>query len=348
MFHRYRSISTIQPPKKKVNEVKQSVMRVSPTYMSDVKTSGTLMYDGTSNIKCIGKDGNEIQDFFKTSVVEWVVVEKVHGANFCIYYDGVDFKYFGRNGEIKPESLHRFFSADVAVEKNKQFIKAIYDCSPEPFYLYCELFGGLYKGTTAPDSYRVQKEVDYCPHNDLYAFDIWVPRLKRYARYDEFVKFMEAVKFPLYARALFRGSFSDAYAYSLKHLEMKSTIPPYFGLEPISSREGHVVKCTQPNELGNITMFKHKGVCFIDVDESKKPSTVDTPSVISELLPFITPARVTSAKSKHSPDVKFGVLLREICSDILEDAKNQGVQVEMKNVKKELEPMVKELIFKSK
>jgi len=55
---------------------------------------------------------------------EWVVEEKIHGSNLCIYYNGIEFKYAKKTAFIEEDE--NFYNCHKVVEDNKEAIIKLY------------------------------------------------------------------------------------------------------------------------------------------------------------------------------------------------------------------------------
>ena len=265
----------------------------------------------------------------KTFPGEFVVVEKVHGANFSFYCNSTnpdEVQVFNRTAQLDTlQKQKKFFNCVSVVEKIKPYLPTLYTYLGKPFTLYGELFGGLYNKTTEKGSFCVQRGVDYCPFNDFFAFDLKVGDYL--VDFDTFTKAMEACKFPLYAKPLFRGSFEDASKWSNEHKEDLSTIPSFYNLQPLSAREGHVLKQVSEKEVGKgFIMFKDKGQKFTDKNNTKGQNDKNE-DVYKEIQSYLTEARISSARSKSvdANEMKFGDLVREIYNDMVSDVLKDGL-----------------------
>lgn len=113
---------------------------------------------------------------------EWCVMEKIHGANTQLIYDGEldEFQYGKRTSFLTKND--NFFHLQDEIEPIKEKLKALYNYLKEEQYpylkavtIYGEIFGGSYpvQGIEIDhSSSRVQKEVLYHPSNKWKAFDI--------------------------------------------------------------------------------------------------------------------------------------------------------------------------------
>ena len=112
----------------------------------------------------------------------FVALEKAHGANFSLILDTETGNITAaRRGDALKQG-EKFHSAQKLVAAYSARLTAL--CSdlqvdspyitPEgsTIYLRCEVVGGMFQGKSAEGASRVQKEVEYCAHNDILAFGI--------------------------------------------------------------------------------------------------------------------------------------------------------------------------------
>ncbi len=108
---------------------------------------------------------------------EWVVLEKIHGANFALIL-GDELKAAKRTGLLAPGD--KFYNWENLVEKLKpQMLKlkaSLAAWKPSSlFTVYGEFFGGIYPHPDVPrisDVPHIQKGIFYSPDHHFYAFDI--------------------------------------------------------------------------------------------------------------------------------------------------------------------------------
>ncbi|MEM7040749.1 MAG: RNA ligase family protein, partial [Bacteroidota bacterium] len=185
--------------------------------------------------------------------VDFVVTEKIHGANFCIHRGPQGIHFAKRKALLTPED--DFFGYGHLREQLKATIKRLHaELAEYPaIAVYGELFGGAYPHRDVeadPRFTAVQSGVWYCPDLRFCAFDIAVTTskgLRHYLPFDRFTERCESVRL-LYTPALFRGRLGPALAFS--H-EFPTTLPKLFGLPPLPDNyaEGVVVKAAESRKL---------------------------------------------------------------------------------------------------
>ncbi|MDR3023749.1 RNA ligase, Rnl2 family [Chryseobacterium sp.] len=214
----------------------------------------------------IFKTYNSIENAYQTRVIEqirmqgfgdevFIVQEKVHGANFSFFTDGKEIKIAKRTAFIEKDE--KFFNAHQILERYRknvlevfQKVKTIHP-DVETVVIYGELFGGGYKHKEVEpvkDAVKVQKGIEYAPHNEFYAFDIKLNGIT-YLDTEVVNQIFEETGF-FYAKILFQGTLEDA----LKFPNVfNSKIPAWLGLPEMENNmcEGTIVKTLKTKYFGN-------------------------------------------------------------------------------------------------
>ncbi|GAB1540261.1 hypothetical protein NUACC21_29300 [Scytonema sp. NUACC21] len=192
---------------------------------------------------------------------DWVVTEKIHGANFCFITDGEVIRCANRKKFLDAgESFFNYQTLLPKLSHNVKRVFAIASLLPSQtaqrkhsqisrIFIYGELFGGTYPHPdVTPDlsAQPVQTGIYYSPSIEFCAFDIAieygadkVPRT--YLDYDEVMDILQEVGI-LYAIPLFRGKYTEAMAFPIG---FESTIPQLLNLPPLNQEnkaEGVVIK----------------------------------------------------------------------------------------------------------
>jgi Rnl2 family RNA ligase len=186
--------------------------------------------------------------FPKIGSMEFVVLEKAHGAHFSLQTDGKLVEAGKRNSTI-PEK-EEFFGHTVLIKKYSTGACAIFDRVCATFtkcvsiQIEGELIGGKYSHPNVQnfDIPRVQKGVEYCPGYELFVYDIkWFDGKKwTFIDYDICCELFKQNGF-YYATPLARGIFNEVVNYNPC---FQSLIPSLFGLPPLDKNyaEGVVIK----------------------------------------------------------------------------------------------------------
>ena len=149
---------------------------------------------------------------------EFIVQEKVHGANLSFITDGQTIQTAKRTSLL--EENEKFYNFQQVRDRYANQVLEAFNCikakNPEVEFItiYGELFGGTYPHADVEKvkgSVKVQKGIFYAPHNDFYVFDIRINN-DEYLSVDETTSLFEELGF-FYAKTLFRGELEACLAY---------------------------------------------------------------------------------------------------------------------------------------
>ena len=270
--------------------------------------------------------------------VEWVVTNKIHGANFSFYTDGVYIQCAAKNGIL--EEGDKFHNYPKLLDRYKELIievhKAISDSSDVPIHqvaLYGEYFGGTYSHPDVkriPNASKIQKGIQYCPDNDFYLIDIKVDG--RLMNYDAMADIAERFGF-LYAEPLCRGSLQQCLEYPN---DFQDPTYKFYGLPVIEGdnvTEGVVIRPVKPLffSMGDggfkRVILKNKNEKW--KEKASQTRKVKTPMELSDevrdqinnLSGLVTDNRLNNVLS-HLGEIEakdFGKLIKEFSMDVWED-----------------------------
>lgn len=295
----------------------------------------------------IFKTYNSIENAYQARVIEqirlqglgnevFIVQEKVHGANFSFFTDGKEIKIGKRTAFIEKDE--KFYNAHHILEHYRknvidlfQKVKAMYP-ETEAVVIYGELFGGGYEHqevTLAKNAVKVQKGIEYAPHNEFYGFDIKLNGTI-YLDTDLVNQIFEETGF-FYARILFQGSLEEA----LKFPNVfDSKIPGWLGLPEIENNmcEGTIVKTLKTRYFGNgaRVILKNKNEKWIEKSKMVKKDrsvqkqihfTETAQNIWDEIQNYVTLNRLNNVTSKigeFEPKMT-GRIIGLFAQDILED-----------------------------
>ncbi|HDN27009.1 MAG TPA: RNA ligase [Thioploca sp.] len=185
---------------------------------------------------------------------QWVVTEKVHGANFCFITDG-DVIQSAKRKRLLAEG-ETFFNHQIVLNKLQDKIQHAFllvkQTQPDVNYIaiYGELFGGGYPHPDVEADTTVQPiqtGVSYSPTIEFYAFDIAVEYdnhqavTRHYLDYDQAQSVFQQTDI-FHAVPLLVSTWNEACAYPVG---FDSTIPALLGLPPLPDQnpaEGIVIK----------------------------------------------------------------------------------------------------------
>ncbi|GAX42451.1 hypothetical protein NIES4075_34520 [Tolypothrix sp. NIES-4075] len=183
--------------------------------------------------------------------IDWVVTEKIHGANFCFVTDGQVIRCANRKKFL--DTNENFFDYQKLQSRLNDNIKRafIITQSKHPqisrIFIYGELFGGSYPHPdVTPDLsvQPVQTGIYYSPTIEFCAFDIAFESdgaTRTYLDYDKAIDILQSAGI-FYAVPLFIGRYNEAIAFEIN---FSSTIPPLLNLPPLhdeNKAEGIVIK----------------------------------------------------------------------------------------------------------
>lgn len=270
---------------------------------------------------------------------EFIVQEKVHGANFCFITDGDSIQVGKRSGLIRVDE--DFFNYQSILNRYESKVKNLFtdlknSHGIKTMILFGELFGGGYPHEDVQkdrNAKLVQRGVYYTPHNDFFAFDIYIDS-SDYMNVDLSNSLFAKHGF-IYAKTLFKGTLSECLEYNNKY---QTTIPVEFGLPSIDGNycEGNIIRSLKNLRLknGSRVIVKHKNEDWLEnntrVDKKLLSSIFNDGSNISaevlflqsEVYRFINENRLNNVISKiGNIDYKkdFGKVLGMFNKDVLED-----------------------------
>ncbi|UFH33403.1 RNA ligase, Rnl2 family [Chryseobacterium sp. C-71] len=327
----------------------------------------------------IFKTYNSIENAYQTRVIDqirlqgfgdevFIIQEKVHGANFSFITDGKEIKIAKRTAFIDKDE--KFYNAHQMLERYRKNVFDLFEkvktIHPdlETVVIYGELFGGGYKHKEVEpvkDAIKVQKGVEYAPHNEFYAFDIKLNGTT-YLDTDLVNQIFEETGF-FYAKILFQGTLEEA----LKFPNVfDSKIPAWLGLPEIENNmcEGTIVKTLKTKYFGNGSrvILKNKNEKWT---EKSKMIRKDRPiqkevhfsenakNIWEEIQKYATVNRLNNVVSKigeFEPKM-IGKVIGLFSQDILEDFEKDFPKVfttiekeEQKRINKKLNSLVIDVV----
>lgn len=196
---------------------------------------------------------------------DWVVTEKIHGANFGIVTNGSEVRFAKRKEFLQPDEDFFDYQSlkSQLVEQAKEIFKILQAERNDllKVFVYGELFGGEYPHPdvpAVPHVQAVQTGIYYSPKIEYCAFDIALEMkgnlvARDYLDYGKALNLFQQVGM-MGAQPLFIGKYEEALAYNP---EFDSTIPALLGLPKLPFKnhaEGIVIK-----PLKSIYIETHKG-----------------------------------------------------------------------------------------
>ena len=290
----------------------------------------------------------------------WVVEEKVHGANFSIWFDGTTFRCAKRSGFIGEGE--NFFNYKDVFENYKQNVVDLFnhlisqDENIKGIAVFGELFGGHYPHDEVEktDHQTVQRGLWYSPKNDFYAFDIKVRtdedteelwKTDKFLNVDTCNELFEEFGF-FYAKPLFKGTLEECLEFNNFY---NSLLPEWLGLPALEEEnicEGNIIK---PNEAkyfwtGSRIILKNKNKKFSEKKNVTKVKKViklsdEANDCLVKALAFVTENRLKNVLS-HIGEVGekdfgkiMGLLNKDTIEDFLKDHREEFTSLEKKEAK---------------
>lgn len=306
--------------------------------------------------------------------LQYVVQEKVHGANTSFLCDGNEVKFAKRTSMLEDEE--KFYDYPELLEAYKDKVLNLFarvksqHSEVVTISVFGEMFGGLYPHNDVKTNRKltlIQKGVCYTPEHEFYGFDIYLSDGENgwYLPVDEVNEIFEAEGF-FYAKTLFRGTLAECLKYPNA---FPSKISEWLGLPAIEDNicEGIVIRPVTPMYLrnGSRVLIKSKNERFAEKKSVKKrnklfaehvPYSDELKSLVSEVDAYVTENRLTNVVSHigevHVPK-DFGKIMGLFSKDVLEDfLKEHGGDYsaldksEQKLLNKELNKLSTELVKK--
>lgn len=274
------------------------------------------------------------------SDLEWVVQEKVHGANTSFLCDGEEVGFAKRTSVLAADE--KFYDYQELLDRYRPKVLSLFrrirESHPDvtSISVFGELFGGRYAHKDVPavkGATLVQKGVNYTPGHEFYGFDIYIFEGDggSYLPVDEVNALFEAEGF-FYARTLMRGSLAECLRYPNA---FQSKISGWLGLPEVDDNicEGVVIRPVTPQYLrnGSRVLIKSKNARFAEKKGVKVrnklfsepvPYSDELKTLIPEVEAYITENRLNNVIS-HIGEVSlpkdFGKIMGMFAKDILED-----------------------------
>ena len=153
--------------------------------------------------------------------LQFVVQEKVHGANCCFVTDGETVQFAKRTGWVEAGEM--FYNYEEMVDRYREktiqlfhLVKRDYE-DMTALSIFGEMFGGKYPHPDVSIDRKamcIQKGVLYSPKHEFYAFDLCVQigDSRKYLSVNEINGYFEIGGF-LYAKTLFQGTLAECLSY---------------------------------------------------------------------------------------------------------------------------------------
>lgn len=283
---------------------------------------------------------------------EFVVQEKVHGANLSFWTTDGDTFFAGKRTDQLPED-EKFFNYEIVLEGIKAQLKNLWNDliskyqDLNQFTVFGEIIGGDYPHPEVEankTAILVQKGIYYSPKNHFYAFDILLNG-ETYLGVDAVNHYFEKHGL-LHAKSIFTGNISACLDYPNA---FDSTVAQELGLPELKPNvvEGVVIKPLETRCFNNGTrvILKNKNEKWA---ENKKYHgrirTMDEPSEQVQKLKeaiqgYVTENRLNNVISKIGEVTQkdlgklLGMFSKDVVEDFLKDYHEITDQLEKKELK---------------
>lgn len=237
-----------------------------------------------------------------SGIPQWTITEKVHGANMGVYCDGTQVKIASRNGFVGSG----FYSQHNVMPQYYDDVLDLFSNIKDANYIivYGEFFGGLFEGSSEPNSSKVQKGVDYIPFNDFLAFNVYV--VSDSGNYWLSTAELNALLYGCLLKTvpiLFTGSLQECLEHSN---DFQSTIPAMYGLKTSDNvTEGTVITPLHGSdfEMGeSLRGIKNKNSKWAEKVRAPKPvfkANGTLQQIADELTAYATTNRFQNVLSKE-------------------------------------------------
>jgi len=220
---------------------------------------------------------------------QWVITEKIHGANFTFITDGKEIKCAKRSA-ILPDTnpfygwkdVHRRYTPSIlnAFKYIHDREKKLNNNNVSEICIYGELFGGHYpheKVTPIEGNRFVQKGIWYCAEVEFFPFDIYIvgDERKGYLDFDQVLEIVKEAKFRIHVQPIMIGEFEELIKFDVDTFE--SRVPKELGLPLLEGNiaEGVVIRPIKekkwPDGGGIRLMLKKKSKNFQEITGPKRP-----------------------------------------------------------------------------
>jgi Rnl2 family RNA ligase len=298
--------------------------------------------------------------------VEFVALEKIHGANFQIAITHNAVAFGSRSKILSSEELAAFYHADIITDALAVKAREVWDYledhgyQQEQLVIYGELFGGSYPDADierVPGVSRVQKGVYYSPNLEFAAFDLVriCDQTRIFVDWSSAESILVSHGFRV-APTIATGSLDDCLALDVNFI---TRVPENLPTIENNFAEGLVIKPLHTQRFlpnGDRMIIKNKAEKFkervkTDREPAAQPSDREK-QLVALIGEYVNENRYNSVCSKigdvdYSNTKMIGVLLAALSQDALEDffKDNDVTADEQKLVKKAVVDAAKKIVL---
>lgn len=310
------------------------------------------------------------QEGFASKSIEYLVTEKIHGANFSIYASDYGVSFASRTQILEPgASFYNIASITEELTRKASELFCHYQSTntihkDACLIIHGELAGASYPGFKSTQK-RVQKGVFYSPNLEFFVFDLAILTNGTEESY-QLLPQLEMWDYSMGAgfnvlQTLLLGNLYDCLKYSNS---FNSTIPKMLGHPDLNEPnicEGIVIKPEHPLFLtnGNRVIFKSKNDTFSEKTKEPKviiPLTDNQEALLAATEVFVTKQRLDNVLSKtidfdFNDKRNIGVLIRAMMTDIFEEINNETTlldninQEDKKRVQNNINNLIKRIVL---
>jgi len=274
---------------------------------------------------------------------QWIILEKIHGANFSIITNGDDIICCKRTGILKNDEI--FFNYQKIIKKYKNDIIEIFQqikinyCDVKEIQIYGEIFGGKYFDKKI--KMCVQKEIQYHPDIEFMIYDIRinVNEKNMYLNYNDLIEIVCKTNLK-FIPILFQGTFEDTLNYDVNFITI---IPRLFGLPNMDNNfaEGIIIKPLLPIIINEHNIIiKKKNEKFSELkNNTNKIKSID--EFINRVIENdVLKMRINSIKSKYNEIMDKKKVTILIVEDIINEAEKIFDNIDKKKLNRILFPKI--------
>lgn len=258
--------------------------------------------------------------------IQFIALEKIHGTNYSFLCDGVNVTPCKRSSSLGSD--RSYYGHGEPFMRYKQDIITIFEhiktsySNIKQIQLYCELFGGKFKGKTEKGYKCVQRNTNYLASNEIMAYDLKLTFDDDSFEYYDMSKLIDMFSMLTLSLRLVPivkiGTLDEIMALNPKFI---TYVPKLFGLEELADNfaEGYVVKPVNEMKFSDDTrlVFKYKNPSFSEVvaDEEIKPveKTMTFQQIYLEKLKvYVTENRFNNLVTKHIDDWLNATITRDM------------------------------------
>lgn len=283
--------------------------------------------------------------------VRFVALEKIHGTNYSFLCDGSNIIPCKRSSSLGSD--RSYYGHGIPFEKYSKDILKMFQLvlidypNLKQIQLYCELFGGNFKGKTEKGYKCVQKNTNYLALNEILAYDMKITMEDKSFIYLDMEYLMKLFQNNLFSIKLVPivkiGTFDEIIQLNPKFI---THVPNIYGLEQISDNfaEGYVIKpmkemIFQDDEKSRF-IFKYKNPNFSEIEcknkniEIKEKIMTNQQICFEKLKTYVTENRFNNIVTKYYDDwtntnidsnmelLLINAMLNDIKTDYFKDCKS--------------------------